>query len=171
MADLFHADVPEEYIRRVFDTMVRADWHTYQILTKRPQRLARIGQLLPWPPHIWIGVSVESNDYAWRADYLRRVPAAVRFVSAEPLLGPVNELILQDLDWDITGGERGAGHRRCDPELVRDVRDRCISEGAAFFHKQYGGRTPKAGGRLLDGRTWDELPSQSRLQEQTLSLR
>ena len=92
MSDLFHKDVPDEFIHRVFDTMVRADRHTYQILTKRPQRLARLGQSLPWPPHIWIGVSVESNDYVWRADYLRRVPAAVRFISAEPLLGPVDQL-------------------------------------------------------------------------------
>ena len=159
MSDLFHEDVPDEFIRRVFDTMVRADWHIYQILTKRPQRLARLGQSLPWPPHIWIGVSVESNAYAWRADYLRRVPAAVRFISAEPLLGPVDELNLEGLHWVITGGESGAGHRRCDPAWVRDVRDRCVAEGVAYFHKQWGGRTPKAGGRMLDGRTWDELPA------------
>jgi protein gp37 len=170
MSDLFHADVPEEFVRRVFDTMVRANQHTYQILTKRPQRLARLGQSLPWAPHIWIGVSVESNDYAWRADYLRQVPAAVRFISAEPLLGPVDELNLDGLHWVITGGESGIGHRRCDPDWVRAVRDRCAAVGVAYFHKQWGGRTPKAGGRTLDGRTWDELPAQSKPQEQTLSL-
>jgi protein gp37 len=170
MSDLFHADVPDDFVRRVFDTMVQADRHTYQILTKRPQRLVRLGQSLPWPPHIWIGVSVESNAYAWRADYLRRVPAAVRFISAEPLLGPVDELNLEGLHWVITGGESGIGYRRCDPEWVRDVRDRCAAASVAYFHKQWGGRTPKAGGRILDGRTWDELPAQSKRQEHALSL-
>jgi protein gp37 len=150
--------------------MLRDDWHTDQILTKRPQRLSRLDQSLPWPPHIWIGVSVESNDYAWRADFLRQVPAAVRFISAEPLLGPVDKLNLDGLHWVITGGESGAGHRRCDPAWVRDVRDRCIAEGVAYLHKQWGGRTPKAGGRMLDGRTWDELPAQSSPKEHTRSL-
>jgi protein gp37 len=170
MSDLFHKDVPDEFVRRVFDTMVRADQHTYQILTKRPQRLARLSRSLPWPPHIWIGVSVESNAYAWRADYLRRVPAAVRFISAEPLLGPLDELNLEGLHWVITGGESGSGHRRCNPDWVRDVRDRCVADGIAYFHKQWGGRTPKAGGRMLDGRTWDELPRIANAQEQTLPL-
>src|SRR5215208_5273757 len=159
MSDLFDKDVPDDFVRRVFDTMVRADRHTYQILTKRPQRLARLGQSLPWPPHIWIGVSVESNAYAWRADYLRRVPAAVRFISAEPLLGPVDQLNLEGLHWVITGGESGAGFRPCSPTWVRGVRDRCNEVGVAYFHKQWGGRTPKAGGRMLDGRTWDEFPN------------
>jgi protein gp37 len=135
-----------------------------------PLSLARLCQSLPWPPHIWIGVSVESNDYAWRADYLRQVPAAIRFISAEPLLGPVDQLSLDGLHWVITGGESGAGHRRCDPAWVREVRDRCVADGVAYFHKQWGGRTPKTGGRMLDGRTWDELPTQSKSQEQTLSL-
>jgi protein gp37 len=170
MSDLFHKDVPDEFVRRVFDTMVRADQHTYQILTKRPQRLARLSRSLPWPSHIWIGVSVESNAYAWRADYLRRVPAAVRFISAEPLLGPVDELNLEGLHWVITGGESGIGHRRCNPDWVRDVRYRCVADGIAYFHKQWGGRTPKAGGRMLDGRTWDELPRIAKAQEQTLPL-
>jgi protein gp37 len=125
---------------------------------------------MPRPPHIWTGVSVESNAYAWRADYLRQVPAAVRFISAEPLLGPLDALNLDGLHWVITGGESGAGHRQCDPAWVRDVRDRCVAEGVAYFHKQWGGRTPKAGGRMLDGRTWDELPAQSTPQEQPLSL-
>jgi protein gp37 len=170
MSDLFHKGVPDEFVRSVFDAMLQANWHTYQILTKRPQRLARLGHSLPWPPHVWMGVSVESNDYAWRADYLRKVPAAIRFISAEPLLGPVDQLNLEDLHWVITGGESGIGHRRCDPDWVRDVRDRCVAEGVAYFHKQWGGRTPKAGGRMLDGRTWDELPAQSKSQEQALSL-
>jgi protein gp37 len=158
MSDLFHDRVPEEYIRRVFDTMVNADWHIYQILTKRSGRIARLGQRLPWPPHIWAGVSIESNRFVWRADHLRKVPAKVRFISAEPFLGPLDQLDLDGIHWLITGGESGPHHRPCNPDWVRQLRDRCITDGVAFFHKQWGGRTPKAGGRLLDGRTWDELP-------------
>ncbi|MFT4040125.1 MAG: phage Gp37/Gp68 family protein [Thermomicrobiales bacterium] len=158
MSDLFHADIPDEFIFRIFDTMVRADWHTYQILTKRPQRLARMASALPWTDHIWAGVSVESNEVAWRADFLRRVPSAVRFISAEPLLGPIDQLRLDGLHWVITGGESGVRHRPCDPDWVRGVRDRCQEAGVLYFHKQWGGRTSKAGGRELDGRTWDEIP-------------
>ncbi|MDQ2730749.1 MAG: phage Gp37/Gp68 family protein [Armatimonadota bacterium] len=158
MSDLFHQDVAEDYIRQIFDVMVQADWHIYQVLTKRSARLAKLGPSLPWPPHIWAGVSVESNRYAWRADHLRQVPAAVRFISAEPLLGPLDELDLTGLHWVITGGESGPGCRPCDPQWVRDLRDRCVEGGVAFFHKQWGGRTPKANGRVLDGRTWDEMP-------------
>lgn len=158
MSDLFHVDVPESYIRRVFDAMNRADWHIYQVLTKRSGRLARLGPSLPWAPHIWAGVSIESNQYAWRADQLRRVPAPIRFISAEPLLGPLDGVDLTGIHWVITGGESGNGHRPIEAEWVRDVRDRCTRQGTAFFHKQWGGRTPKANGRLLDGRTWDEQP-------------
>jgi protein gp37 len=160
MSDLFHEAVPVEYIRRVFDVMVRSDWHVFQILTKRPQRMARLALDLPWPPHIWAGTSVELDRYAWRANvYLRDVPATVRFVSAEPLLGPLPSLELDHLHWVITGGESGPNHRLCDRSWVRDLRDRCEAAGVAFFHKQWGGRTPKAGGRLLDDRTWDQLPA------------
>lgn len=159
MSDLFHPAVPDEYIRNIFNTMVQADWHIYQLLTKRPRRLARMADSLPWPNHIWAGVSVESNDVAWRADYLRHVPAAIRFVSAEPLLGPIDKLELDGINWLITGGESGAHNRPCNPEWVRAVRDRCISNEVAFFHKQWGGRTSKVGGRELDGRTWDEMPT------------
>jgi protein gp37 len=158
MSDLFHASVPDEFVRQVFDTMVRADWHIYQVLTKRPQRLARMAKSLPWPNHVWAGVSVESNDYAWRADFLRRVPAAVRFISAEPLLGPIDKLNLDDIHWLITGGESGLRHRHCDPDWVREARDRCLAADVAYFHKQWGGRTSKSGGRMLDGRTWDQMP-------------
>jgi protein gp37 len=138
--------------------MVRADWHIYQVLTKRPQRLARLADSLPWPDHIWAGVSVESNAYAWRADFLRRVPSAVRFISAEPLLGPIDELDLNGIHWLITGGESGPSHRSCDPDWVREARDHCLSTKVAYFHKQWGGRTSKIGGRELDGRVWDEMP-------------
>jgi len=158
MSDLFHADVPDDFIQRVFATMVEADWHLFQILTKRPQRLARLAPTLPWPDNVWIGVSVETNEYAWRADFLRKVPAVVRFISAEPLLGPLDQLNLESIHWLISGGESGTGHRMCDADWVRELRDRCSKQHIAFFHKQWGGRIPKAGGRLLDGRTWDELP-------------
>ena len=161
MSDLFHKDVPDDFIRRVFDVMVKADWHIFQILTKRSGRLARLGPTLPWQPHIWIGVSIETEQYTWRADQLRKVPAYVRFISAEPLLGPLDKLSLDGIHWLITGGESGFGHRPCNPEWVRNLRDRCLAENVAFFHKQWGGRTPKAGGRGLDGRTWDEIPKVS----------
>lgn len=158
MSDLFHRDIPDDYIRAVFRTMVRADWHIFQVLTKRSRRLMRLGPSLPWPPHIWAGVSVESSQYLWRLDQLRKVPAAIRFVSAEPLLGPLDGLDLSGIHWVITGGESGPQFRRCDPDWVRAVRDQCIRTGVAFFHKQWGGRTPKSGGRILDKRTWDEMP-------------
>lgn len=158
MSDLFHKDVPDEFIRQVFEVMVEADWHIYQVLTKRSPRLAKLGQTLPWRPHIWAGVSIETDRYIWRADHLRKVPAHIRFISAEPLLGPLDHLNLDGIHWLISGGESGPGHRPCDPEWVRDLRDRCLAEGVSFFHKQWGGRSPKTGGRLLDGRTWDELP-------------
>ena len=159
MSDLFHKDVPDDYIRRVFAVMAEADWHIFQVLTKRSQRLARLAPSLPWSAHIWMGVSIESDAYTWRADYLRRVPAAVRFISAEPLLGPLPSLNLKGIHWLITGGESGPRHRLCDPTWVRELRDRCLSANVSFFHKQWGGRTPKAGGRMLDGQTWDGMPA------------
>ena len=160
MSDLFHEAVPDDFIRRVFAVMVQADWHVFQVLTKRPRRMADLAGSLPWPPHIWAGTSVELDRFTWRSNvYLRRVPASVRFVSAEPLLGALPSLQLDHVQWLITGGESGPRHRPCDGTWVRDLRDRCGSMGVAFFHKQWGGRTPKQGGRLLDGRTWDEMPS------------
>ena len=158
MSDLFHKDIPDDYIRRVFDIMLKANWHIFQVLTKRSGRLARLGSSLPWPKHICAGVSVETNAFTWRVDQLRRVPAQVRFISAEPLLGPLDSLSLEGIHWLITGGESGPGYRPCNPVWVQDIRDRCRDEGVAFFHKQWGGRTPKSGGRILDGQTWDELP-------------
>lgn len=158
MSDLFHSGVHDEFVERIFETMNRADWHIYQVLTKRPQRLAKMAKGLEWGDHIWAGVSVESNEVAWRADFLREVPAAIRFISAEPLIGPIDQLNLSGIDWLITGGESGAGHRPCNADWVRDARDRCQDDDIAFFHKQWGGRTSKVGGRELDGRTWDEMP-------------
>jgi protein gp37 len=159
MSDLFHKDVPDDFIRQVFDVMAQAHWHTFQVLTKRPQRLLRLGRELRWPANVWMGVSIERDDYAWRADYLRQVPAAVRFISAEPLLGPLPSLGLAGIHQVIVGGESGYGHRPIKADWARDLRDRCQAEGVAFFFKQWGGRTPKVGGRELDGRTWDEYPA------------
>jgi protein gp37 len=159
MSDLFHEAITDEYIRQVFGVMEEANWHIFQVLTKRPKRMAELVSSLPWPDHIWAGTSVELDRYSWRANhYLRQIPAAVRFVSAEPLLGPLPSLQLDHLRWLITGGESGYGHRHCDPQWVRDLRDRSQANGVAFFHKQWGGATPKSGGRVLDGRTWDEMP-------------
>lgn len=157
MSDLFHARVPVAFIRRVFDVMERTPQHTYQLLTKRPIRLARIAESLPWPSNVWMGVSIEEQREAWRADRLREVPAAVRFISAEPLLGPIS-LELDGIDWLIAGGESGPRHRPVDAAWVRDLRDQCNAAGVAFFFKQWGGRTPKAGGRELDGAQWDRMP-------------
>lgn len=158
MSDLFHDAIPEEYIRQVFDVMVEADWHLFQVLTKRSGRLRRLAKTLPWAPHIWAGVTIESDEYVFRADHLRNVPADVRFVSAEPLLSALNHLSLEDIQWLIVGGESGPKHRSLNPDWVRRLRDRCANQGVAFFFKQWGGITPKANGRVLDGRTWDDMP-------------
>jgi protein gp37 len=168
MSDLFHKDIPDDFIRQVFDVMVRADWHIFQVLTKRSPRLAKLGKTLPWTPHIWAGVSVETSQYKWRVDHLREVPTTVRFISAEPLLGSLDDVNFEDIQWVITGGESGYGHRPCNPEWVRAIRDRCRMQGIAFFHKQWGGRTPKAGGRDLDGRTWNEMPDMCSVKQATL---
>lgn len=158
MSDLFHPKVPASFVKDVFQVMEATPRHTFQLLTKRSKRLLALASNLPWPANLWTGVSVESNDYSFRAEHLRSVPAAVRFVSAEPLLGPLPSLELTNIDWLIAGGESGIGARPVDAKWVRDLRDRCCASGVAFFFKQWGGRTPKAGGRLLDGRTWDDFP-------------
>lgn len=159
MSDLFHRDVPDAYIDRVFDVMERVERHVYQLLTKRPERMRRYlraryrGRTVP--EHIWVGVSVESNAYAWRVDMLRDCPASIRFLSMEPCIGPVDAVGLDGIGWVIVGGESGPGKREMDPAWVRNVRDRCVALGVAFFFKQWH----KAGtGRQLDGRTWDEMP-------------
>jgi protein gp37 len=158
MSDLFHDDVPVGFIRDVFDVMAETPQHQYQVLTKRSKRLARLADQMSWPPNVWMGVSVETQRYAFRLDHLREVPAAIRFVSAEPLLGPV-ELDLTGIDWLIVGGESGSRARPIDAEWVRALRDASTSSSVRFFFKQWGGRTPKAGGRELDGRNWDEMPT------------
>lgn len=158
MSDLFHELAPLAFIENVFAVMADAHWHTFQVLTKRAERLAQLAPTLDWPPNVWMGVSIENNRWVHRADFLREVPAAVRFISAEPLLGPLGQLELEGIDWLIAGGESGPHHRPVEPAWVIDLRDRCEIEGVAFFLKQWGGRTPKAGGRELDGRTWDGMP-------------
>lgn len=159
MSDLFHAKVPITFVRRVFDVVRETPQHTYQVLTKRSVRLRRLSTSLNWPPNLWMGVSVEHARQLSRIDDLRTVDAAVRFVSAEPLLGPLPNLDLTGIHWVITGGESGPGARPCAPEWVRHVRDACASADVPFFHKQWGGRHPKAGGRELDGQVHDDMPS------------
>lgn len=158
MSDLFHPDVSLDFIKRVFTVMAETPQHTYQVLTKRSKRLAAVAGELGWPSNVWMGVSVESDRYAFRLDHLRSVDAAVRFVSAEPLLGPLPNLDLTSIDWLIAGGESGPNARPMDEDWVRDIRDQCGEAGVAFFFKQWGGRTPKAGGRVLDGAVYDEMP-------------
>lgn len=158
MSDLFHAKVPLAFIKQVFDVMAATPQHTYQILTKRTVRLKRLAGRLPWPGNVWIGTSVENQDARGRIADLAQVPAAVRFLSCEPLIGALPDLKLDDIDWVIVGGESGPRARPIAAEWVVDIRDQCVQASVPFFFKQWGGRTPKAGGRLLGGRTWDEMP-------------
>lgn len=162
MSDLFHDDVPEEFIASVFDTMERASAHTFQVLTKRADRLRDLAPRLPWPSNVWMGVSVESSAYRWRIDRLRETSAAIKFLSLEPLLGPLPELDLTDIDWAIVGGESGPGARPLEKAWVRDIRRQCRSGNVAFFFKQWGGVQKSKAGRLLDGRTYDEMPAPPR---------
>lgn len=158
MSDLFHKDVPLEYIQQVFATMEQADWHTFQVLTKRADRLEELAGELPWPENVWMGVSVENADSTWRIEHLQRVPAQVRFLSVEPLLGPIPELPLAGIHWVIVGGESGPGARPMDRAWVTDLRDQCLSARVPFFFKQWGGVNKSRTGRELEGRVWDGMP-------------
>ncbi len=158
MSDLFHPEVPDAFIEDVFAVMATTPRHRFQILTKRSQRLRALAPLLPWPANVWMGVSVESSRYRFRIDHLRDVPAKIRFISVEPLIAPIGRLDLSGVNWVIVGGESGPQARAMERSWVADVRDQCLQAGVAFFFKQWGGRTPKAGGRALDGRTWDQMP-------------
>jgi protein gp37 len=158
MSDLFHELVPLDYIQRVFNVMVRAPQHIFQVLTKRSKRLEELNLLLPWPENIWMGVSVERKDYEYRIDHLRQTRAAVKFLSLEPLLGPLPKLDLRGIDWVIVGGESGPHARPMLPEWVIDIRDQCRDAGVRFFFKQWGGINKKKAGRLLEGQIWDEMP-------------
>ena len=158
MSDLFHRDVPTDYVHRVFDVMARANWHRFQVLTKRSLRLSRLSRELDWRPNIWMGVSVESRDYAFRIDHLRETDAHIKFLSLEPLLGPLPDLNLKGIDWVIVGGESGPRARAMRREWVLDIRDQCLRAHVPFFFKQWGGTNKKKSGRVLENRTWDEMP-------------
>lgn len=168
MSDMFHIDIPNDYLREVFKVMLRVDHHAYQVLTKRPARALSFWEEnqdlfsgKPIPAHIWIGASIENQKVAYRLKHLVSVPARTRFLSCEPLLGPL-DLDLEGIHWLIAGGESGPAYRECDPLWVVGVRDQCLRQRVPFFFKQWGGRTPKSKGRSLEGRTWDQLPKKAR---------
>src|SRR5262245_49823923 len=158
MSDLFHEGVPLDFIQRVFDVMREANWHRFQVLTKRSRRLVELSPAIEWPENVWMGVSVERKDYAFRIDDLRQTRAKIRFLSLEPLLAPLQKLDLEGIHWVIVGGESGPGARPLLEEWVTSIRDQCLAAGVPFFFKQWGGFNKKRRGRNLEGRTWDELP-------------
>lgn len=159
MSDLFHEDIPLSYIKEVFKIMEQAWWHTFQIVTKRAKRLAEVALEIDWPSNVWIGVSVETSAYIWRIDMLENIPASIRFISIEPLLGHLDSLPLNKIDWVIVGGESGPNARSVNPEWVRSIRDQCLAKKVPFFFKQWGGANKKKSGRALDDRVWNEMPS------------
>jgi len=159
MSDLFHQDVPAEYIAQCFAVMEKASHHTFQVLTKRPRRAADLADRLPWPSNVWLGTTVENADYVPRIASLVRIPATVRFLSLEPLLGPIPRLSLSGIHWVIVGGESGPKARPMESRWVFQIRDRCVKYKVPFFFKQWGGVNKKKSGRVLEGRTWDGLPS------------
>jgi len=158
MSDLFHEDVPDEFIFRIFDIMCRANWHCFQVLTKRSKRLIDLNPRLPWMQNIWMGVSVEDQNHTFRIDHLRRTGASVKFISLEPLLGPIPRISLEEIDWVIVGGESGPRSRPMKESWVVDIRNQCQKIKVPFFFKQWGGTNKKRAGRELDGRTWNEMP-------------
>lgn len=159
MSDLFHETIPESFIQQVFDVMRRASWHHFQVLTKRAARLAEMAPRIDWPANVWMGVSVEDDNNIQRIDHLRGIEASLKFLSLEPLIGPLPSLRLEGIDWVIVGGESGPGSRPIKKEWVLEIRDRCLEAGLPFFFKQWGGFHKKKAGRLLEGQTWDEMPS------------
>jgi len=158
MSDLFHDEVPDEFIFRIFEVMGKANWHRFQILTKRPERVQKLNSVLEWRPNIWMGVTVESELHVNRIDYLRNTDASIKFLSIEPLLSNFTKLNLKKIDWVIAGGESGPGARPVEAGWVRSVRDACILQDVPFFFKQWGGTRKKIAGRVLDGRVWNQLP-------------
>jgi protein gp37 len=162
MGDLFHDEVPDDFIMRVFEVMARAPRHRFHVLTKRPERMVEMSARLPWPANVWAGATVEDAAHAYRADRLRQTGAAVKYLVLEPLLGPIDDLDLTGIDWVIVGGESGPGARPLHVDWVRAVRDQCVAAGVAFYFKQWGGLRRKETGRELDGRLWDERPQESR---------
>ncbi len=158
MSDLFHKDVTKTFIKKVFKVMNLASWHQYQILTKRPERLVELNKELSWAGNIWMGTTIENNDYVYRADYLRKSSAHIKFLSLEPLLGPLPDLNLQGIDWVIVGGESGVGARPIEKEWILEIRDMCESSNTPFFFKQWGGVNKREAGRVLNGKTYNEYP-------------
>jgi protein gp37 len=159
MSDLFHKDVPLDFIQQVFDVMQRAPQHCFQVLTKRSERLAELASKLPWPANVWMGVTIESEDYKFRIEHLKQTNAALKFLSLEPLLSPIPDIDLNGIDWIILGGESGPGARPMHPEWATDIRDQCVAAGVPFFFKQWGGTSKKAAGRRLEDAIWDETPT------------
>jgi len=158
MSDLFHQNVPLYFIQKVFDVMRQASWHTFQVLTKRSDRLCQLSQSIDWPTNVWMGVSVENSDYTFRIDHLRQTSAHTKFLSLEPLLGPLSHINLDSIDWVIVGGESGPGARPMEKKWVIDLKNQCQSADTPFFFKQWGGVRKKRNGRILQGRTWDQMP-------------
>jgi len=158
MSDLFHEEIPEEFVQEVFSVMRKAHWHQFQVLTKRSERLLELASQIDWPENVWMGVSVENADYSFRIDHLRQTNAHIKFLSLEPLLGPLSNLDLENIDWAIVGGESGPGARPIRKEWVTEIRDQCVAVNIPFFFKQWGGVQKKQTGRQLDGITWDEMP-------------
>ncbi|MBC8505370.1 MAG: phage Gp37/Gp68 family protein [Chloroflexi bacterium] len=159
MSDLFHEDVPVDFILRTFAVMREAHWHTFQVLTKRAERLLEIDPLIDWPKNVWVGVSIENQEYTFRIDQLRQTHAHTKFLSLEPLLGPISNLLLENIHWVIVGGESGPKARHMDRTWVTNIRDQCKGANVPFFFKQWGGVNKKKNGRILDGRTWNEMPA------------
>jgi len=158
MGDLFHEEVPLSFVKSVFEIMQKADWHIFQLLTKRSSRLPEMDSIIQWPSNVWMGVTVETNDYIFRIDDLRKTKARIKFLSLEPLLGPLPDLDLSDIDWVIVGGESGPKARIIEKSWVIDIREKCSEAKVPFFFKQWGGTNRKKTGRLLDGRMWNEYP-------------
>lgn len=159
MSDLFHEDIPDDFICRVFEVMKKAHWHRFQVLTKRAERLAALGPRLPWPKNVWMGVTVERDDYRHRIDLLRGTDAAVKFLSMEPLLSDVPGMNLSGIDWVIVGGESGPGARPMEQAWVESIQSQCEDKTTPFFFKQWGGVNKKKAGRLLRGKTFNEIPA------------
>ena len=158
MSDLFHKDIPIDYILSIFEVMNKAHWHNFQILTKRSDNLVKLSKYIKWTDNIWMGVSIETEKYKYRINDLIKVPSAIRFLSIEPMLGPLKNIPLRGIDWVIVGGESGPDCRAIKIEWVREIRDKCLQMNVPFFFKQWGGVRKKQFGRILDGRTWDEMP-------------
>ena len=162
MSDLFHESVPDDFILQVFDVMRKASWHRFQVLTKRSERLLHLNRSIDWPENVWMGVTVENADCTYRIEHLRNTGAVIKFLSLEPLLGPLHDMNLKKIDWVITGGESGPGARLIEADWVRDIRDQCVESNTPFFFKQWGGVNKKKNGRTLDRKTWNQMPNVNR---------